>query len=372
MMSLPSLPSLPSLTAPARQPDHAEPDALLGRPTCSIDVVVPCYQYGRYLRECVHSVLAQDLPRLRVLILDDASYDETLAVGTALAREDARVHYVCHAQNRGHIATFNEGIDWVDADCMLLLSADDYLLPGALRRALALMTRHPEVGLCFGEAVELRDDGTRAHIRVDLPATARVAQEAVLTGTGFIGLCIRAGAANVVATPTAVVRTGLLRRVGGYRPELPHTGDFELWLRLAAHAPVGVICAEQAVYRRHAANMSLAYHRDNLRADLAHRRLAFEVFAEACASAPIDLAALHRGLLDGLARAAVGHASSAFNAGDAGASRRLRAFARSIDPGVHRRAAWQLLALKTLLGRPLSNRLLAARAWARTCVGGRP
>jgi glycosyltransferase involved in cell wall biosynthesis len=67
--------------------------------------------------------------------LDDASPDNASEVGAEVAREDSRVTLVRHHVNKGHIATYNEGIDWVSADYMLLLSADDYLLPGALDRA---------------------------------------------------------------------------------------------------------------------------------------------------------------------------------------------------------------------------------------------
>ncbi len=52
---------------------------------------------------------------VRVLILDDASPDNTSEVGAELAREDSRVTQVRHHVNKGHIATYNEGIDWVSA-----------------------------------------------------------------------------------------------------------------------------------------------------------------------------------------------------------------------------------------------------------------
>ena len=59
----------------------------------SIDIVVPCYNYGRYLRSCVRSILHQSDVIVRVLIIDDASSDETADVGQALAKEDSRVTF---------------------------------------------------------------------------------------------------------------------------------------------------------------------------------------------------------------------------------------------------------------------------------------
>ncbi|WP_247417845.1 glycosyltransferase family 2 protein [Bradyrhizobium sp. 159] len=78
----------------------------------SVDVVVPCFRYEHFLRECVQSVLAQSGPRLRLLIIDDASPDDTAEVAAELVRSDARVDYRRHVSNRGLIATANEGIAW--------------------------------------------------------------------------------------------------------------------------------------------------------------------------------------------------------------------------------------------------------------------
>jgi glycosyltransferase involved in cell wall biosynthesis len=109
----------------------------------TIDVVVPCYNYGRHLPDCIDSLLTQDGCDLRVLIIDDASTDGSAAVARALAAKDSRVSVLVHEANRGHIATYNEGIAWSSADYFLLLSADDALVPDALARAIAIMEARP-------------------------------------------------------------------------------------------------------------------------------------------------------------------------------------------------------------------------------------
>jgi glycosyltransferase involved in cell wall biosynthesis len=78
------------------------------RPTVS--VVIPCYRYGRYLPDCVRSVLDQEGVDVRVLIIDDASPDDSGEVAMGLAAEDERVQVRVHRENRGHLATYNEGL----------------------------------------------------------------------------------------------------------------------------------------------------------------------------------------------------------------------------------------------------------------------
>ena len=72
----------------------------------SVSVVIPCYNYGRFLRDAVHSVLTgQDGVDVRVLIIDDASTDNSVEVAKALAEEDFRIEIAVHGVNRGNIAT---------------------------------------------------------------------------------------------------------------------------------------------------------------------------------------------------------------------------------------------------------------------------
>src|SRR3982751_726042 len=118
----------------------------------TVDAIIPCHNYGHLLEDAVRSVLAQEDVTVRVLILDDASTDKTPAVAAELAR-DLRVESRRHAINRGHIRTYNEGLEWVQADYVLLLSADDVLTPGSLARAVRVMQAHPDVVLTYGRDI---------------------------------------------------------------------------------------------------------------------------------------------------------------------------------------------------------------------------
>lgn len=315
----------------------------------SIDVIVPCYRYARYLRECVQSVLAQPGVDVRVLIIDDASPDHTPVVCEQLAREDARVSFRRHAENAGHIATYNEGIDWARSRYLLILSADDYLLPGALARATAVMDADHEIGLCFGEAPERHGDGTLRRLppAVELPQGVA---SSVMDGKAFMELCRRRGSTNIVPTATAIVRTALQQSVGGYLAGLPHSGDFELWLRLAAHAKVAYLCCDQAVYRRHETNMSLLYYGTNCLDDLQQRRSAIEAFYASCEYALGQDGTLKESLLAPLALAAVRDASKFLDMERADLSRRLMNFASETDPSIRKSFVWKTTRCKFHIG----------------------
>jgi glycosyltransferase involved in cell wall biosynthesis len=311
----------------------------------TVDVIIPCYNYGRYLRDCVNSVLSQSGVTVRALVIDDASPDDTTLFGQELAASDNRVEFRRHAVNKGHIATYNEGIEWTSADYMMVLSADDYLLPGALTRAASLMDAHPEVGFVYGQAIETDDQGAPK-----LTTRAEKEDWRVLTGLQFIK---RSGARCLVRTPTAVIRTGLQKRVGGYLPELPHSGDMEMWLRLAAHASVGVLESFQAVYRRHGRNMSLAYRAEGSLPDVEQRKAAINFFFRGCGFMLPNAEQLRGRLFRELSCDAICLASGALNEGQTAISERLTEWALQLCPEVKRSFAWVKLWCKRHIPRPI-------------------
>ncbi len=85
-----------------------------------VDVAIPCFNYGRFLRKCVESVLSQDVEDLRVLVIDNASTDNSVEVARELARNDPRVEVIARSRNLGPHASYNEAIDWAEFELFSL------------------------------------------------------------------------------------------------------------------------------------------------------------------------------------------------------------------------------------------------------------
>ncbi|MBK8508753.1 MAG: glycosyltransferase family 2 protein [Candidatus Competibacteraceae bacterium] len=173
-----------------------------------VDVVVPCYNYGRFLQDCIESVLTQSGVRVRILIIDDCSTDDTPEVGRQLVAQDSRVSYRRHEINCGHIATYNVGLDWVQSELFVLLSADDMLVEGALQRVADVFEKNPKVVLVYGDAIKFYGEKPNL-ILSDLGASVDVRR-----GRDFVAQVCRE-CANPIASPAAaVVRTGTQKVVG--------------------------------------------------------------------------------------------------------------------------------------------------------------
>jgi glycosyltransferase involved in cell wall biosynthesis len=238
----------------------------------TVDIVIPCYNYARYLPTSVGSVLTQENVDVRVLVIDDASSDETAQVGAELVAADRRVEFRRHEVNRGHIATYNEGLlKWSKADYCVLLSADDILTPGSLGRAVSIMNADPKIGMVYGPTVHFRDERELPKLR---PGTWDFSK---WSGAEWLERRCRAGH-NVITSPEVVVRGSIQRSVGGYNPELPHAGDLEMWLRIAAVSDIAYVRGvPQAFYRVHSASMMRSKYNGQL-LDLHQRKAVFEFF----------------------------------------------------------------------------------------------
>ena len=311
----------------------------------SVSVVIPCYNYGHFLEDAVASVL-DDQPGVdvRVLIIDDASPDDSAEMARKIASNDPRVKVRVHAVNKGHIATYNEGLlEWAAGDYCVLMSADDRLVPGALRRARDLLDAHPEVGFVYGYPLYFAHGGP-------LPAPrTRVRGWSVWPGHSWLERRYRA-ASNCITSPEVVVRTSLQKQVGGYDPRLPHTGDLEMWMRLAAIADVGYVRgADQAYYRIHERNMTTSF--DALK-DLSQRRLAFETVLERYAGQLPDAARLAGLVHRKLAQQALWTAARAYEQGRVQQTPvdELVAFAFGCWPQARSLAVYRTLRLRQRIG----------------------
>ena len=238
-----------------------------------IDVVVPCYQYGRFLAESVNSVLSQPVRDLRVLIVDNGSTDNTLEAAREIASGDTRVQIQAYKTNRGQHAGYNLGIEWASSEFFMILDADDVLAPGCLSRAVDVLSA--DLSIAFAHGKELETD-VPAAIQAELAGKTQPAEWRISRGRDFIDRMCRAGN-NIVGATTVVRRTSMQKIIGYYPPQLERANDLNMWLRLATLGSVAETEAIQGIRRRHASQLS-EFYRDRLVCDFMELSNNFEHF----------------------------------------------------------------------------------------------
>jgi len=336
-----------------------------------VSVVIPCYNYGHFLREAVESALAQRGVEVEIIIVDDRSTDDSREVATMLADRHPEVQLVVNTENSGHVRSFNAGWMASSGEYAVKLDADDLLTADSLSRAVALFEAHPSVGLVYGHP---------RHFESAVAPAGRVSDVhwTVWGGREWLGERCRLGV-SAITNPEMVLRSSLLRASGAMNPTVAYAPDMEISLRMAALADVGYVGgADQALHREHAGSMSETDGSGTL-VDLEARRAAFSSALQELTN-NVESVRFHRRADRALAEDALRFAAAAADRGrDRGEYMRLLEFARGVHPDsvdwpVYRRLASRSrvagIDLLRSIGRKAARRARQETYFSRWMVSG--
>ena len=183
-----------------------------------VTVVIPCYNYARFIREAVDSALAQTVAPQEVIVVDDGSTDQTPEVMATYA-SDPRVRYL-RQENRGLSAARNAGIRAARGEFIALLDADDRWKPEKLSRQLAEFTEE-SVGLVYCGREVFDEHGTQNLDPADESKCGRALEWLTV--------------ATLFCPSSVILRRCCFLEQGGFDESLRKVEDREMWIRLAKH-----------------------------------------------------------------------------------------------------------------------------------------
>lgn len=214
---------------------------MLGMSTPAVTVVVPAYNAAWCLRRAIDSVLAQSCTDFELVVVDDGSTDDTLAV---LAPYMAKLR-ILSKTNGGLSSARNAGIQAARGELVAFLDADDWWLPDKLERQLALMRAQPETVFCSTAA------------RLVNPAGEWIGEwrcggcsESVLEAIFLTNAHVAGSGSAVIAQRQALLAAG------GFDEQLRSLEDIDMWMRLAAQGGYRCIDEPLAVVVKHSDSMS--------------------------------------------------------------------------------------------------------------------
>lgn len=203
-----------------------------------VSIVVPSYNHGRYLKEAIDSILAQDYPHVELIVIDDGSTDDSPQI---LASHAGRFHRE-YQPNQGQVATLNRGWQMSKGDIIGYLSADDVLLPQSVSAAVQCLADNLDAVLSYSD-FNLLDP-----------------ESAVVRRVNTVECSYRDMAVRMLCPPGP---GAFFRRSAFEKAGLWHTGykqllDFEYWLRLGLHGRFVRIPRVLAGYRVHPGSQTFA------------------------------------------------------------------------------------------------------------------
>jgi len=204
-----------------------------------VTVCIPTYNRGRCLRQALDSVFGQTFEDYLVLVVDDASSDETADV--IASYRDQRLRYYRNPTNLGMVRNWNACLARApESRYLARLDDDDLYQPDLLASAVAALESEPRAAFAYAAAETIREDGATVAVRRSLVGSRTLSPRAAFD---HLLVC------NTVPTPTVVLRHAALQQVGPYDPAAGWCADWEMWLRLASRFPIVYLDRVLARYR---------------------------------------------------------------------------------------------------------------------------
>lgn len=205
-------------------------------------MVVATYNRAAYLKECLESVRCQTFTSWECVVLDDGSTDGTKKYLSELAAFDNRFKVITREQNTGRVAENRDlAIRASSCEYIAFIDDDDRWIRDKLEVQLAMLTRHPDLAMCFGRAQWFGDQ-----VRV---WPTRPGKEGLVAHADLVK-------SNFVSCATVVLRRSVYDKLGGLRSECFPADDYDLWLRVVHDHTVWEMDRVLCEYRVHASNYS--------------------------------------------------------------------------------------------------------------------
>jgi glycosyltransferase involved in cell wall biosynthesis len=206
-----------------------------------VSVIIPAYNRADLLPQTLDSVLAQTRPAAEIIVVDDASTDDTS--GQVVARYAGRVTLIRNTINRGVTASTNIGISAATGEAIALLDSDDLFAPDKLAQQTAFLATHPDIGVVNSRFWHIDAHGQRLE-KSPLQPTERHPLRALATG-------------GVFWTSGTLIRRAALARVTPLDETIATHQDWDLFIALArTGVAFGVIQRPLGSYRVHRAGFT--------------------------------------------------------------------------------------------------------------------
>src|SRR5207302_2156030 len=145
----------------------------MARAKSAASVIIPNFNHSELVGRAIGSVLAQGSDVSELIVIDDASTDNSVAIIEAALRGRPNARLLHNETNRGTIATLNRGIGEASGDFVLLAAADDIYLPGMLASCLRAFELHPDAAIVCGTPLIEWSDGSMLRVLLPFGDTAR-------------------------------------------------------------------------------------------------------------------------------------------------------------------------------------------------------
>lgn len=211
----------------------------------ALSVIMSVYNNAAHLYPCVQSILQQHFDDFEFLIVDDGSTDGSTEILRELAATDSRIRLIIR-ENKGLVASLNELLEAARAPLLARMDSDDIAMPERFAKQIAYLSAHPHIGILGTNTHDLDETGLLLPVPAMYPFSAADVRRLLELGPP-------------VCHPSVMMRTALIRDLGGYRAAFRHAEDYDLWLRATRVTQITSLPDRLLLYRRSVQQISQKY-----------------------------------------------------------------------------------------------------------------
>ena len=226
------------------------------RRTPAASVCIPTFNRAGMLKEAIASVLDQTFQDFELIVCDNASEDETEKVVGAF--NDNRIAYHRSPSNIGQRPNWNRCLDLAGGRYIALLFDDDMMMPDNLAEKIAVLEKHPEVGLVHSKFHVVDSGGGMLEPNTNKPTAGRRETETREPGRDVLATLLRY---NIIHESTVMFRTDCYRKLGGFTDRLSLAFDWEYWMRIASSYDIAFVAKPLVKWREHSGSLTLETNR---------------------------------------------------------------------------------------------------------------
>ncbi|MEI2651694.1 MAG: glycosyltransferase family 2 protein [Microthrixaceae bacterium] len=205
-----------------------------------VSIITPSFNQARYLEATINSVLGQDYPRIEYIIVDGGSTDESADI---IKKHEGRIAWWVSEQDKGQTDAINKGFNRATGDILAWINSDDTYNPGAVSAAVKYLLENPEVAMVYADC-NFIDENDKVIGKFNAAQTDyRRLRE------GYVH----------IPQQTMFFRAKYWKELGPLDPSFYFAMDYDLWTRIAAHAPFKYLAGQTwANFRLHTSGKTVA------------------------------------------------------------------------------------------------------------------
>jgi glycosyltransferase involved in cell wall biosynthesis len=195
-----------------------------------VSVIIPCYNYENYLKDCIESILLQTYSNWECIIVDDGSTDNTEEVGKQLSNSDKRIQYFSQA-NSGPTIARNFGLSKAKGEFIQFIDADDVIEHKKFESQLMVFEKNQTADIVYSSVKYFRaNDRTKLYDDITLEGSKPWMPNCSGKGDIMIEALLKG---NIMVISSPLVRKSLFEKFGAMSEDLYFNEDWELWTRFA-------------------------------------------------------------------------------------------------------------------------------------------